>query len=428
MISTHGYVAAQPPLGAADTGGQVVYVLELAKSLARLGYQVDVWTRRFEEQPEIEPVSDGVRIIRIPCGGPNFIPKEYLYESLGEWVDGALEFVRRHQLEYLLVNSHYWDAGVAGEGFARGVDAPHVHTPHSLGRWKEQQMKTDFPHGAEQMERRYNFAVRIREEQRLYASCAQVVATTPVQAEYLAEAYNLDPERICMVPAGYDEVRFRPASASVRRRLRERLGFTGHAVLALGRLARNKGYDLLIEAFAVLATRDPEAQLYLAIGGEQLMPHEETLLAELRALADKTGFAERIHFRSFVKTEDLADTYRAADLFVLCSRYEPFGMTAIESMAAGTATVVTVHGGLHRSLSCAQHAFFADPMDREELGLTMWQAFRYPELRQRVARAGAARARRLFTWSGIARDFLRMTLDNTPVDVEPEAPQPAKAC
>ena len=74
MVSTHGYVAAQPPLGAADTGGQVVYVLELSKKLALLGYQVDIWTRRFEDQPEIEPVSDRVRIIRMPCGGYGFLP------------------------------------------------------------------------------------------------------------------------------------------------------------------------------------------------------------------------------------------------------------------------------------------------------------------------------------------------------------------
>jgi mannosylfructose-phosphate synthase len=76
MVSIHGYVAAISPLGAADTGGQVVYVLELSKKLALLGYQVDIWTRRFEAQPEIEPVSDMVRIIRVPCGGPDFVPKE----------------------------------------------------------------------------------------------------------------------------------------------------------------------------------------------------------------------------------------------------------------------------------------------------------------------------------------------------------------
>ncbi|HXT40536.1 MAG TPA: glycosyltransferase, partial [Candidatus Angelobacter sp.] len=105
MVSTHGYVAAQPPLGAADTGGQVVYVLELSKKLAQLGYEVDIWTRRFEDQPEIEPVAEQVRIIRARCGGQNFIPKEYLHEKLPAWGENALRFIKKHELKYTFINS-----------------------------------------------------------------------------------------------------------------------------------------------------------------------------------------------------------------------------------------------------------------------------------------------------------------------------------
>src|SRR5688500_1016359 len=98
MVSTHGYVAAQPPLGAADTGGQVVYVLELSRKLALLGYEVDIWTRRFEDQTELEAVTDRVRIIRMPCGGPAFVRKEYLCDSLPEWNEHVLRFIERHRL------------------------------------------------------------------------------------------------------------------------------------------------------------------------------------------------------------------------------------------------------------------------------------------------------------------------------------------
>ena len=112
MVSTHGYVAAQPPLGALDTGGQVVYVLELSKKLAQLGHEVDIWTRGFEGQPEIEHVAEQVRIIRAPCGGQDFIAKEYLYEKLPEWEENTLQFIKTHGLKYEFINSHYWDAGV----------------------------------------------------------------------------------------------------------------------------------------------------------------------------------------------------------------------------------------------------------------------------------------------------------------------------
>jgi mannosylfructose-phosphate synthase len=90
MVSLHGYVASPPPLGARDTGGQVVYVLELSRKLAQLGYEVDIWTRRFADQPELEPVSDRVRILRAPCGGQEFIPKEYLCDRVPEWCEEAL--------------------------------------------------------------------------------------------------------------------------------------------------------------------------------------------------------------------------------------------------------------------------------------------------------------------------------------------------
>jgi mannosylfructose-phosphate synthase len=406
MVSTHGYVAAVPPLGAADTGGQVVYVLELSKKLALLGHEIDIWTRRFESQPEIEYVSDRVRIIRVPCGGPDFIPKEYLCDHLAEWNEHALRFIDRHGLAYRFFNSHYWDAGLAAQHLATTLGVPHIHTPHSLGRWKQRQMEADFPGCAATFEKQYNFARRTMEERQLYASCDIVLATTPPQLDLIVEDYDVPAAKVRMVPPGYDDHRFFPVSEASRQAIRRRLGFEGNVVLALGRLARNKGYDLLIDAFAVLASRVPDASLHLAIGGQDLNAHEEALLAELQARAAATGYADRIRFGSFIADDDLADYYRAADLFVLSSRYEPFGMTAIEAMASGTPTVVTVHGGLYRALSFGRHALFADPFDREDLGITMAKVFRHPRLRQRLGRMGAHKARSLFTWTGIAHQVV----------------------
>lgn len=406
MVSTHGHVASQPPLGAADTGGQVVYVLELARKLALLGYEVDIWTRQFEDQPQLERVGDRVRIIRMPCGGREFLPKEYLCDSLPEWNEHALTFIQAHGLEYRFLNSHYWDAGLAAQHLSNVLEVPHIHTPHSIGWWKQRQMETDYPEGAAQFEKVYNFGRRIREERKLYVDCNLLVATTPPQFDLLVQEYGVAPDKIRMVPPGYDDHRFYPVSEASRAAIRRRLGFDGKVILALGRLARNKGYDLLIDAFALVAARQPEAVLHLAVGGTNATKLEEKLLAELRECAAKTGYADRIRFGSFVADEDLADYYRAADQFVLCSRYEPFGMTAIEAMASGTPTVVTVHGGLYRALSFGRHALFADPFDREDLGITMAKIFRHPRLRDRLARMGAHKARSLFTWTGIAHQIV----------------------
>jgi mannosylfructose-phosphate synthase len=406
MISTHGYVASAPPLGAADTGGQVVYVIELSKKLAELGYEVDIWTRRFEDQPEIDPVNDHVRVIRIPCGGREFIPKEYLYERMPEWSKNALRFMKNHSLAYEFINSHYWDAGVGAEIVSSALGVPHVHTPHSLGLWKKRQMEQDFPGNAAELERQYNFSRRIHHERMIYEECDTVVATTPQQFDLLTRDYDAKPARCRMIPPGYDDNRFYPVGEASRKAIRQRLGFEGKVILAVGRLARNKGYDLLIDGFAVARVRIPDAQLYLSIGGATLSEKEKPLYEELEAKISALGLADGVRFLGFIPDEDLADYYRAADLFVLSSRYEPFGMTAVEAMACGTPNVVTAHGGLRRALTFGRHALIADPFDKEDLGIMICKVLWFPTLAERLSRMGAHLARSLFTWTGIAQQLV----------------------
>jgi mannosylfructose-phosphate synthase len=405
MVSTHGYVAAEPPLGAADTGGQVVYVLELAKKLAQLGFEVDVWTRRFEDQPAMDVINERVRVLRAPCGGRGFIDKEYLVRHLAEWSENVLRLIARHGLRYQFLNSHYWDAGYAATRLSEALDSPHVHTPHSLGLWKRQLMERDYPGDAARFEQKYNFAQRINEETLLYRSCEAVIATTPPQVDMIVGDYGAPAELVHMIPPGYDDNRFFPVGASTREALRQRLGFAGKVVLALGRLARNKGYDLLLDAFTLVAAREPEAVLHLAVGGTQLNEAEQGILDQLKDQAQARGVAGRVRFTGFVADADLADHYRAADVFVLSSRYEPFGMTAIEAMACGTPTVITTHGGLYRAVTFGRHALYADAFDKEDLGIAIYKVLKHPRLAARLSRMGAHKARSLFTWTGIAQQL-----------------------
>lgn len=432
MVSTHGYVAAVPPLGAADTGGQVVYVLELSKKLAQLGCAVDIWTRRFGSQPASDIINERVRIIRVPCGGPDFIGKETLHKHLvPEWTGNALAYIREHDLRYRFINSHYWDAGIAAQHLATALRVPHLHTPHSLGLWKKNLMEQDIPARAPDaakqraaLERKYNFAERIRRETGIYHACDTVIATTPPQLDMLLAptpqangganasddtGYAVPPARACMIPPGYDDTRFFPVSEPTRASIRQRLGFDGHVILALGRLARNKGYDLLLDAFSVVATRVPDANLYLAIGGARLSQGEQATLAALKERAASLGIAGRVRFGdSYIPEAELPDYYRAADVFALSSRYEPFGMTAIEAMACGTPAVITTHGGLYRAITFGRHALYADAFDKEDFGITMLKVLRHPRLAARLSHMGSHRARSLFTWSGIAQQLLNI--------------------
>jgi mannosylfructose-phosphate synthase len=421
MISTHGYVAAVPPLGATDTGGQVVYVLELSKLLAGLGYTVDIWTRRFEDQPESEPVADGVQVIRVPCGGTAFIPKEYLNASIPEWVDNARHLIRERGLSYDFIDSHYWDAGIAGQLLGKALGIPHIHTPHSLGAWKKRQMETDSPQSIATFEAEYNFTERIKSERRIYHGAAAVIATTLQQQEILADDYGVSPAFCHVISPGFDEKRFYPVSQERRQQIRQRLGFSGNVAMAVGRLARNKGYDLLVNAFTVVASRDPAATLALFVGGDQAREDEEEMSRELRQQVRTAGLQDRVRFGSFIPDEELADYYRAADVFVLSSRYEPFGMTAIEAMACGTACVVTLHGGLSHAITFGLNGLYANPFDPEDLGITIYKVLQYPVVKSRLSRMGAKRVHAHFTWTRIAEQLVALVKrDRVPVAAEPK--------
>jgi len=403
MLSLHGYVNAEPELGKPDTGGQVVYVLELAKRFSRLGRRVDLITRRFEDQPEMDVVNENFRVWRIPFGGDDFIRKEDMHDHLGDFVTNFLSAARNRGVQYDVVYSHYWDAGRGGQKIAEELGVPHVHTPHSLGWWKQATMGEDMSEA--DMEEKYRFEERIRTEFLVYQTCDHVIATTEPQTELLQEHYDVLERHITVIPPGMDENRFSPTRKEERAQLRETLGLEANDVLALGRMATNKGYDLLLQAMPTVFELAPEARLVAAIGGEE-SEQDDQGVGMLRQLAGELDIAERIKWIRYVPDEDLPDFYRATSVFALPSRYEPFGMVAIEAMACGTPTVVTVHGGLFELIEFGRHALYADPFRPAEFGAILAMPLLHERLAQELSVEGARFARRNFGWTGIAKRIL----------------------
>ena len=405
MISTHGYVAAEPEFGKPDTGGQVVYVLELSKCLARMGYAVDILTRRFEDQTFTEHVAERVRVLRFPCGGHEFIPKETLCESIPEWVQCVSRFIRDEQVNYAFINSHYWDAGLAGQALANRFNIPHFHTPHSIGAWKRDNMDGD----PAELEQKYNFRLRIREEKVIYDECDLVIATTPMQREILESTdYDVPSQKIRVIPPGYDDRRFFPVSHATRRMLKQQLDLEGRIVLALGRIAKNKGYDLLLRAMPAVVQRVDSARLLLAVGSTEPSESELEQVAALKKLASELGIRNRVMFHNYISDDQLADYYRAADVFALCSRYEPFGMTAVESMACGTPTVITTEGGLWEQVVWGLEALYANPFDPDAYGHAIATVLKHPQIAAQLSKFGSQKSRARFTWTGIAQQLLSL--------------------
>ncbi len=405
MISTHGYVAAEPEFGKPDTGGQVVYVLELSKCLARMGFHVDIYTRRFENQPAVEPVAARVRVLRFPCGGDKFIPKETLSHFIPEWVNNVSRYIESKRLRYDFIDSHYWDAGLAGQALSNRLHVPHVHTPHSIGAWKRDNMDGD----PAQLEKEYNFRERIREEKVIYDECDALVATTTQQREILINGnYDVPKNKIAVIPPGYDDTRFFPVSNATREALKKDYGFEGRIVLALGRIAANKGYDLLVRAMQPVCERVPEARLLLAIGSTHPTDQEKADVDALRALASELGIADKVIFRDYIEDEELADYYRMAEVFALSSRYEPFGMTAVEAMACGTPCVITTEGGLWEQVVWGLEAVYANPFDPPAFGHAMCAILQHPRIGAQIALYGSQKARARFTWTGIAQQIVNL--------------------
>ena len=239
MISTHGYVSACPEFGKPDTGGQVAYVLELVEVPCPDGL-----SRRHSHPPLRGSGSrrESLRTSAISCDSPaadeSSFAKETLCDSIAEWVTNVSRFVRAKRRRYTLIDSHYWDAGLAGQALANRFGIPHVHTPHSIGAWKRDNMDGD----PAELERRYNFRRRIREEKVVYDECDVLLATTPPQRDILAQSeYDVPLAKIRVIPPGYDDTRFFPVSLATRQTLKRELDLAGRIVLALGPHGQEQG-------------------------------------------------------------------------------------------------------------------------------------------------------------------------------------------
>jgi mannosylfructose-phosphate synthase len=259
--------------------------------------------------------------------------------------------------------------------------------------------------GEEELEERFRFQERIRKEFLVYRTCSHIIATTLPQTELLQTRYDVLERHVTVIPPGIDENRFSPVRREVKRELQKRYQLKPNDVLAVGRMAANKGHDLLIQALPTLLNLVPDARLIAAIGSDD-SAQDESGIAELQSLADSLGIAGRIEWIKYISDEDLANYYRAATVFALSSRYEPFGMVAIEAMACGTPTVITVQGGLAEIVSFGTHALYADPNRPLEYGTILAMPMLYPNLAEELSVEGSRFARRNFGWTGIAKRIL----------------------
>ena len=326
FITLHACPLAAP--GQGKSGGMNVYVRQLAAALGDLGMQIDIFTREHADVANrIEPIGPNVRVIHIKAGEPEAHLGE-LYAYLPEFLNQLNAFREEEGLKYDVVHSHYWLSSWIGRELSQEMGVPHVVTFHTLGLIKMQSRAGE----VEQAERPVV-------EAEVMATADRIIAFSPHERDAMARLYGADAGKVSLVPCGVDLSVFRPLD---RDSVRARLGLNGDKILLyVGRIEPLKGLDLLVETAAQMDSQD--GVRVMVVGADVNGDRE---LDRVKQLARERDLEDKIDFVGQVDHKELPLYYNAADVCVVPSYYESFGLVALEAMACGTPVVATRVGGL----------------------------------------------------------------------------------
>ncbi len=391
FLSMHTSPLLQP--GSGDAGGMNVYIDELCRTMASRGVDAHVFTRRRDpDDPALVEVVPGYRVHHIDAGPPAPLP----IGSLPRYVRGyAREVERRLTAEPpQILHSHYWLSGWAGLLVKRQLGIPLANSFHTLGRTKDGTRRSDEPPES---------LLRIAAEHEVIEGSDCVMASTPQEAQELLELYRADPSRLCTSPPGVDHRVFRPGSAA---RARQRLGVgPGPVLLFVGRIQPTKGPDIAVEMMQAVVKRYPDATL-VVVGGPS-GPRGDSELVRLRRRSVEIGLASRVRFLGPVPHGLVPDLYRAADVVVVPSRAESFGLVAAEAQACGRPVVAARIGGLIDVIDDGSTGILVSGWNAGDHARAVLRLLDDPELATKMGTGGVRWSRR-FSWDATVRRYLEL--------------------
>jgi len=387
MLSAHSCPVGA--LGARDTGGMSVYIRELARELGKQGHSVDIYTRVHDPgDPISENIGERARLIHIKAGEEESIHKLAVYSYLPEFCCHLEGYRKNHGLAYDVVFSHYWLSGWAGEYLTRWWQVPHVVMFHTLGA-----VKNAIGIGEDSPE------LRVVTERDSVQSCQRIIAATADERLELIRRYKAESDKIGIVPCGVNMELFRPVDRATARR---ELDLTDQKVLLfVGRIDPLKGIDRLLKAMPLLP--EPESLRLVVIGGDERSRSE---VDKLRSLAAALGISDSVTFQGLVKHDRLPYYYSAADVCVVPSYYESFGLVALEALACGTPVVASDIGDLKNIIRQGETGFVVPDNTPRQLagGITLFlDGTSRDDESIRSRRASVAR----FSWARVAADIAR---------------------
>lgn len=387
IISLHTSPLTQP--GAGDSGGMNVYIREFVSSLTQAGVKSDVfvrnWTSELEPIVEVEP---GFRVIHVPAGDHS-LSKEQLPAIVDEFTEWMRQWLVENPVDVLHAN--YWLSGVVGHKLKHDLQLPLVTTFHTLARVKAEL-------GDHEPSDRMEAEAHV-------VSCSDVlIANAEEERRHLVELYGASNDRIEIVAPGVDRAFFSPGPAAGAR---EAIGYEGGPlVLFVGRIQPLKGVDIAVQALAQLD--DPTATLMIVGGASGSEGSGE--VARVRAMVDELGLADRVQFVAPQPHYALSTYYRAADVLVMPSRSESFGLVALEAAACGIPVVAAAVGGLRTLVQDGTTGYLIEERDSALYAEAINRILGDPVHQAALGAAASVRAER-YPWSGLAGRLRRIYSD-----------------
>lgn len=394
FFSEHASPAAL--LGGQDAGGQNVYVDEVSRCLARLGFQVDVFTRRDNPAtPDAQRWASGVRIVNLTAGPRRFLPKDDLWPYMPEFREAFLRFTGRDGARYDVLHGNFWMSGWVAVELGEQLDVPVVQIFHALGKTKRRHQGSADTSPDE----------RICAELEVVRRADRILAQCPAEVEALTREYDADPGKIVVTPAGVNPERFQPVPSDEARR-HAGIPIDVPVVVYVGRMLPRKDVRNLVRAFACLLARweHPPTPLLLLVGGETVAPDPVATpeIGVLQELAAELGVSAQVRFAGKCQPDELRYYYCAGDVAVTTPWYEPFGLTPLEAMGCARPVIGSDVGGIRYTVLHGTTGYLVPPRDPRVLAERLFELLSRPELAARMGRAGRERVAREFTWPRVA--------------------------
>jgi glycosyltransferase involved in cell wall biosynthesis len=398
LISVHGDPAIE--IGKEEAGGQNVYVRQVGEALAKQGWKVDMFTRRASsEQATVVEHAENCRTIRLTAGPAEFVPRDNIFGYAPEFVEQLLKFQKQSGIEYQIVHTNYWISSWVGMELKKIQGTKQVHTYHSLGAVKYKSIST-IPLISK---------TRLGVEKAVLETAETIVATSPQEKEHMRSLVS-SKGNIDIIPCGTDVERF---GSVEREEARQQLGIDPETkvIFYVGRFDQRKGIETLVRAVSQSQLRG-KTPLKLIIGGGSRPGQSDGLERDrIESIVNELGMSSFTSFPGNLDHEILPTYYAAADVCVVPSHYEPFGLVAIEAMASGTPVVASDVGGLQFTVVPGETGLLAPAKDEVAFAAAIDQIISNPTWRNKLGEAAKHRVRTKFSWDGVASQLSDLYID-----------------